>query len=274
MQLLTQKWKQSGCCVGVVPTMGALHAGHLSLVKRSLEMCERTIVTIFVNPTQFAPNEDLDAYPRPFEEDCRQLEALGVSHVFSPDKQEMYPPGFSTSVMPAKIGKRLEGEFRPSHFGGVATVVLKLFQATLADKAFFGEKDFQQLAVIRKMVEDFNMPVEIVSCPIVREPDGLAMSSRNVYLSPSEREIARALNHTLSWCETEIRAGEQDVHLLMASMRQNLIDAGVTRIDYAAVADPVTLEIPTSIQGPVVILLAAHVGKTRLIDNRWVAEVK
>lgn len=262
------KCRQQGRRIGVVPTMGALHDGHRSLVRASLGQVDETIVTIFVNPTQFAPSEDLAKYPRPFEDDLQLLGSLGIATVFAPSEQEMYPSGSSTAVLPPMVSKVLEGENRPTHFGGVATVVLKLFQLTCADVAFFGQKDYQQVAVIRQMIADFNLPVELVACPIVREADGLALSSRNIYLSDEERQIALSLHRTLEYVEREIEAGERDGHLLMAAMRQMLIDGGVTIVDYAVVADPQTLEIQDDVRLPAVALLAAYVGATRLIDNR------
>jgi pantoate--beta-alanine ligase len=248
--------------------MGALHQGHLSLVKQSLSQSDETIVTIFVNPTQFAPTDDWDQYPRPLESDLEKLHRAGVKYVFAPPSVEMYPPEFSTGVLPPEAAKKLEGEFRPSHFAGVATVVLKILNLTQADKAFFGQKDFQQALVIERMVEDLNLPTEICKCPIVRDADGLALSSRNVYLSESERAIALSLNKTLEHIEKLILSGLTDGFEAITEMRQMLIDGGVERIDYAVVADPRTLETVDPIRVPVVALVAAHVGSTRLIDNR------
>ena len=248
--------------------MGALHEGHLSLVRQSLSESEATIVTIFVNPTQFAPTDDLDQYPRPLEADLEKLRAIGVKHVFAPPKHEMYAPGFSTSVNPPNVALKLEGEFRKTHFSGVATVVLKILNLTQADKAFFGQKDFQQVLVIRQMVDDLNVATEICTCPIVREPDGLALSSRNVYLSSSERASAVTLNKTLDHVEQLMQSGLTDGFEAITEMRQMLIDGGVEKIDYAVVADPQTLETADPIAFPVVALLAVYVGKTRLIDNR------
>jgi pantoate--beta-alanine ligase len=259
--------------IGVVPTMGALHQGHLSLAEASLQQADVTIVTIFVNPTQFAPTEDLSKYPRTLPRDLELLSRLGRLTVFAPTDKEIYPEGCSTSVLPPKISKTLEGEKRPTHFAGVATVVLKLLNMTGADYAFFGQKDFQQQLVVRQMVEDLNVPTEIVVCPIVREPDGLAMSSRNVYLSPEERAIATVLNQTLQAAEAQIRGGQRDSFELIVEMRQMLIDGGVTSVDYAVVADPRTLETPDQIGEDVVLLVAAIVGKTRLIDNRVVTRI-
>ena len=260
--------KQHLKTIGVVPTMGALHAGHLSLVKASLSQTDITIVTIFVNPTQFGPTEDLDSYPRKLEDDIQQLEQLGDVVVFAPPESEVYPPDASTRLVPPSIAKKLEGEFRPTHFAGVATVVLKLLNMTRADKAFFGQKDFQQVAVVKQTLKDLNVACEICVCPIVRDPDGLAMSSRNAYLSDQERAVALSINQTLNEIEKQIQAGLTDGFEVITEMRQLLIDGGVDSIDYAIVVNPVDLETSDPIRLPVVALIAVHVGKTRLIDNR------
>ena len=260
--------KQHLKTIGVVPTMGALHAGHLSLVKASLSQTDITIVTIFVNPTQFAPTEDLASYPRKLEDDLRQLEQLGDVVVFAPEESEVYPPDASTRLIPPNIAKKLEGEFRPTHFAGVATVVLKLLNMTQADKAFFGQKDFQQVAVVKQTLKDLNVACEICVCPIIRDPDGLALSSRNAYLTEQERAVALSINHTLNQIEKQIQAGLTDGFEVITEMRQMLIDGGVDSIDYAIVANPVDLETSDPIHLPVVALIAVHVGKTRLIDNR------
>lgn len=252
--------------------MGALHEGHLSLVRRSLREVDITIVTIFLNPSQFAPTDDLDKYPRALESDLEQLTAAGVQYVFAPSQNEMYPEGFSSGVQPPTVASKLEGEFRPTHFAGVATVVLKLLNLTQADKAFFGQKDFQQARVIERMVDDLNVPVEICICPIVRDEDGLAMSSRNVFLNETEREIALTLNKTLDHVERLIQSGLTDGFEAITEMRQMLIDGGVEKIDYAVVAEPSTLETSDPIILPVVALVAAYVGDTRLIDNRVIGD--
>ena len=256
--------------IGVVPTMGALHEGHLSLVQASLSESDVTIVTIFVNPTQFAPGEDLDAYPRTLDADVEKLNRLGSVTVFAPSDTEMYPPTATTTVIPPAIAKKLEGEFRPTHFAGVATIVLKLLNATQADYAYFGQKDFQQVAVVKQMVRDLHVPTTIQVCPIARDADGLALSSRNAFLSPNEREIALSLSKTLDLAEAQIRGGQTDGFEVITEMRQALIDGGVDNIDYAIVADPQTLETSDPIKRPVVALIAAHVGTTRLIDNRLI----
>lgn len=265
---VTSQFRRQQQTIGVVPTMGALHEGHLSLVRQSLASADQTIVTIFVNPTQFAPTEDLDKYPRPLADDLAMLETLGVEHVFVPDDGQIYRPGFSTGVVPPQVAEKLEGEFRPTHFGGVATVVLKLLNMTQADIAFFGQKDYQQSLVIKTMVAELNLNVEIRICPIVREDDGLALSSRNVFLNAEERQIALTISQTLAHVETMIREGQNDGFEIVTEMRQMLIDGGVTSVDYAVVADPETLATAEFVTLPVVALIAAHVGKTRLIDNR------
>lgn len=253
--------------IGLVPTMGALHAGHISLAEASLHQMDTTIATIFVNPTQFAPGEDLDQYPRTLDDDIRQLESVGVPFVFAPDPSEVYPEGFSTTISPPKVAETLEGECRPDHFGGVATVVLKLIHLTRAHAAFFGQKDFQQSLVITRMVADLNVPCRIVVCPIVRDEDGLALSSRNRFLSVTERESALALSRTLKMTRELIQDGERDAHVIMNEMKQGLIDGGVDEIDYAMVANANNLTIPEEIELPAVCLVAARIGSTRLIDN-------
>ncbi len=258
--------RATGKTVGIVPTMGALHDGHLSLVRNSVQRCDHTIVTIFVNPTQFGPGEDLKKYPRTFDADCAAVKDAGASLVFAPTAIEMYPPGFSTFVEPPDIALPLEGEFRPGHFRGVTTVVMKLFQLSPATHAFFGSKDFQQLKVIQAIVNDLNVGIEIVPCDIIREPDGLALSSRNRYLSPKDRLIARSLSNALSIAQSQFDQGERDVKTIETQMRKALAD--VTKIDYAAIVDADTLLPIQKIDHLAHVLIAAHVGTTRLIDNR------
>lgn len=247
--------------------MGALHEGHLSLVAASNRECDFTVVTIFVNPTQFAPHEDFAKYPRTLEADLEKLAAFKVDAVFAPSNEEMYPPGFSTYVEPPAAASPWEGECRPGHFRGVATVVLKLFHAVPADVAYFGHKDYQQSVVIRRMVEDLNLPIEIRVLPTVREPDGLAMSSRNVYLSPQERQRALALSRSLQLAEQSTTQGERSAKTLRERMLETLHSGGVTDIDYVAIVDPETLAPVDELTGPAVALIAARVGTTRLIDN-------
>lgn len=268
MQSTALSLRRDGRRVGLVPTMGALHEGHLSLVQAARERSEVVVATIFVNPTQFAPHEDFARYPRTLEADLQALAAAGCDLVFVPEQSEMYPPGSSTLVEPPAVSQPLEGAFRPGHFRGVATVVLKLFHLIPADAALFGQKDYQQCCVIRHMVRDLNVPIQIVVCPTVREPDGLAMSSRNRYLSPAERQQALALSQALAEAERLVAEGQRDAAYISRAMRAVLARAGIERIDYATIADPESLEELTTIAGPAVALLACHVGTTRLIDNR------
>ncbi len=259
--------RNKGQRIGLVPTMGALHDGHLSLVHASRRQCDSTIVSIFVNPTQFAPGEDLTRYPRPIESDLRLLADAHVDVVFIPAANVIYPDGCTTAVDPPRVAAALEGESRPAHFRGVATVVLKLFNLTRADVAFFGQKDYQQSLVIRHMVRDLNVPIDIVVCPIVRDDDGLALSSRNIFLGSTDRKAALSLSRTLGMAESMIRQGENDARIVMAEMTQALIEGGVTELDYAVVADADTLQWLDEVRLPVVLLIAARVGTTRLIDN-------
>lgn len=259
--------------IGFVPTMGAIHEGHLSLVREAKKRCSPVIVSIFVNPTQFGPGEDLSRYPRPFEADCAKLEALGVDYVFAPTAEEMYPKGFCTSVRIAGIGEWLEGKSRPGHFQGVATVVLKLFEIAQPSFAFFGRKDAQQLAVIHRMVRDLALDVEIVACPIVREADGLAMSSRNVYLKPEARRAALALSRSLMELRKKIEAGERDVVRLLAAMRGVIAAEPEVALDYAEIADAETFEPVVNLRGACYALLATRAGGARLIDNAFVEPV-
>jgi pantoate--beta-alanine ligase len=272
MQAAVLSFRRQGRRVGLVPTMGALHAGHLSLIKIARERADVVITTIFVNPTQFGPQEDLARYPRTLEADLQSLSAAGCDIVFVPAAGEIYPPGFSTFVEPPAVAQPLEGVCRPGHFRGVATIVLKLFHLIPADIAYFGQKDFQQLLVIRRMVEDLAVPIEIIGCPTVRETDGLAMSSRNRYLSPAERQQALALPAALTRAEQLVAEGEKDAAVIVAQMSRILSEARISRIDYVALADPRTLEEKSVIEGPTVALIAAFVGTTRLIDNRVLNE--
>lgn len=268
---LVSQWRAAGQKIGVVPTMGALHAGHLSLVKAARAECDRVIATIFVNPTQFAPTEDLAKYPRTLGEDLEMLAAEQVDAVLVPTEEEIYPPGFSTYVDPPTVARGWEGAARPTHFRGVATVVLKLLNMTRADICYLGQKDFQQVAVVRKMVIDLNVPCEIRMCPTVRDPDGLAMSSRNRYLSSSERAIGLSISRTLFAAERMICEGERDGTKLSAWMHEQLREAGVSQVDYALAASPETLEPLREFTLPVVLLVAAKVGTTRLLDNLLVS---
>ncbi len=252
---------------GFVPTMGYLHEGHLSLVRRARAENDRVAVSIFVNPTQFGPHEDYARYPRDLERDLRLLEPLGVDLVFVPSVEEMYPPGFQTWVIVEEVSRPLEGASRPGHFRGVATVVAKLFNILQPDRAYFGQKDAQQTVVIRRMVQDLNIPVEIVICPTVREPDGLAMSSRNTYLSPEERRAATVLFRALQAAKARYEAGERDAEGLREAMREVIRAEPLARIDYVSVAHPETLQELERVEGPALLSLAVYIGTTRLIDN-------
>ena len=259
--------RQRGKRLGLVPTMGALHAGHLSLVRAAKAQCDAVAVSIFVNPTQFGPTEDFAKYPRPFESDCAALEKEGVDVVFAPSVEEMYPKGEPTWVMVEGLSEKLDGGSRPGHFRGVTTVVSKLFHIIEPDVAFFGQKDAAQLAVIRRMVRDQNFPVEIVSCPIVREPDGLAMSSRNAYLNPEDRRRALVLNRSLQQVEKEFRAGQALAAELSKAGRAVIAWEPQVRLDYFAIVDPDTLDPVERITRKTLVAVAAYVGPTRLIDN-------
>lgn len=252
---------------GFVPTMGYLHEGHLSLVRRARAENDRVAVSIFVNPTQFGPHEDYARYPRDLERDLRLLEPLGVDLVFVPSVEEMYPPGFQTWVIVEEVSRPLEGASRPGHFRGVATVVAKLFNILQPDRAYFGQKDAQQTVVIRRMVQDLNIPVEIAICPTVREPDGLAMSSRNTYLNPEERRAATVLFRALQAAKARYEAGERDAERLREAMREVIRAEPLARIDYVSVAHPETLQELERVEGPALLSLAVYIGTTRLIDN-------
>jgi pantoate--beta-alanine ligase len=260
-------WRNGGAKIGLVPTMGALHQGHFALVQQSKAECDFSAVTIFVNPTQFGPNEDLSRYPRTLEADLAGLRDLQVDLVFTPTPDLLYPAGFSTYVQPPEASEPLEGVCRPGHFRGVATVVLKLFQILPATIAYFGQKDYQQLTVIKRMVEDLNVPVRVQGCPTVREVDGLAMSSRNRYLNAQQRQAALSLWTALQAAKKMFEAGERDVAILENRMSELVLQHGADRIEYARVVDANTLATLDKVTGPAVALIAAYVGATRLIDN-------
>ena len=260
--------RANGQRLGLVPTMGALHEGHLSLVRAAKTQSDIVAVSLFVNPTQFGPTEDLAKYPRPFERDRELLEKEGVAILFAPSAEEMYPKGEATWVVVEGLSERLDGRSRPGHFRGVTTVVSKLFHIIEPDVAFFGQKDAAQAAIIRRMVRDLNFPVEIVICPIVREPDGLAMSSRNDYLNPVERKQALALHRSLSRAEDEFRGGERSAARLIAAATKILGQEPQIRLDYFEIVDPDTLDCVEQIERPALVAVAAYVGSTRLIDNR------
>ena len=259
--------RNGGNTIGIVPTMGALHAGHASLIRAAAAACERVAVSIFVNPTQFGPSEDYARYPRTFEADCALAQAEGADAVFAPTVEELYPAGGTTFVEVEGLGNRLDGASRPGHFRGVATVVAKLLIASEADRAFFGQKDAAQVAVMRRMVADLRLPAEIVVCPIVREPDGLALSSRNRYLSPAERAQALVLSRAIRQAESLASAGERRSSALIAAARRSFAAVPEVRIDCIAAVDWATLD-PVAIAAPgTLFAVAAWVGQTRLIDN-------
>jgi pantoate--beta-alanine ligase len=255
--------------VGLVPTMGALHAGHMGLVERAKRECSRVITSIFLNPTQFGPKEDLSKYPRTFEADSQKLSAAGVDAIFAPQPADVYPPNFRTYVNVEGLSDRFEGRSRPGHFRGVATVVLKLFEIVQPNVAYFGRKDAQQVRIITQMARDLNLDVEIVVCPIVREPDGLALSSRNVYLNPDERKAAVVLHRALTAARDELAAGTRDTLQLQTTLQKILTAESRAALDYAEIVDADTFEPITGISRPAYILVAAFLGKTRLIDNLY-----
>jgi pantoate--beta-alanine ligase len=259
-------WRAAGASVGLVPTMGALHRGHLALVARAKEACGRVVASLFVNPAQFGPGEDFTRYPRDEAADAAKLEAGGCDLLYAPGVPEMYPPGFAASVDPGPIAAPLEGRFRPGHFQGVATVVAKLLLQARPDLACFGEKDYQQLQVISRVVRDLDLPVRIEPVPIVREEDGLALSSRNAYLTPAERVRAPALNRALTQAAAQVRAGAAP-HAAEAQAVAALLAAGFAKVDYIAVCDAATLEALDRLDRPARVLAAAWLGATRLIDN-------
>lgn len=263
-----KEWKEQGLTVGLVPTMGYLHEGHASLVDKAVSMCDRVVASDFVNPTQFGPNEDLESYPRDFDRDCALLEEHGCSMVFHPSVEEMYAPDAATFVeILSDMPKQLCGKTRPIHFRGVCTVVSKLFNIVTPDKAFFGQKDAQQLAIIRRMVRDMSYGIEIVGCPIVREADGLAKSSRNTYLSAEERKAALVLSKAVFLGEKLVREGETDADKLVSAMKACIEAEKLAKIDYVSAVDAVTMESVHRIDRPVLVAMAVYIGKTRLIDN-------
>jgi pantoate--beta-alanine ligase len=253
--------------LGLVPTMGALHEGHLSLVRAAKAQCDAVAVSIFVNPTQFGPTEDLSKYPRQFDRDCRLLENEGAEILFAPPVEEIYPDGEVTWVLVEGLSEKLDGRSRPGHFRGVTTIVAKLFHILEPEAAFFGQKDAAQLAVIRRMVEDLNFPVEIVACPIVREPDGLAMSSRNAYLNREERGRALVLQRSLQKARQQFQAGERCAAKLISAAKEVLAGEPHVVLDYFEIVDPDTLDPVEQISQETLVAVAAYVGSTRLIDN-------
>ena len=254
--------------LALVPTMGFLHAGHLSLVREAQERCTRVVVSIFVNPAQFAPGEDLATYPHDINGDVQKLRDMGVDAVFMPTADIIYPRGFDTFISPDKLGDELCGASRPIHFKGVCTVVAILFRVTQCDSAIFGQKDYQQLQIIKRMNQDLHLGVEVIGMPIIRENDGLAMSSRNAYLSESERLQALCLSQSLEWAQRRVRDGETDIETLTNGIKQQIQAHPLATIDYVRLVDAQSLETVETLQAPILCALAVHLGKTRLIDNR------
>ncbi len=269
MQRRSLQLRSQGKTIGFVPTMGYFHEGHLSLMRRARQECDVVVVSIYVNPLQFGPREDFNRYPRDLQRDLKMAEEVGVDIVFSPKDEDMYPEGYQTFVEVTELTRGLEGFYRPGHFRGVTTVVAKLFNIVLPHKAYFGEKDFQQLRVVQRMVRDLNFPVEILPCPTVREPDGLAMSSRNTYLSESERKAAIVLNRALKAADQLFRNGERSATRLKVKVWEVLSTEPNIRPQYVEIVDAETLEPVSVIDKPAAILLAAFVGQARLIDE-WV----
>jgi pantoate--beta-alanine ligase len=272
MKQIGRAARQSDRILGLVPTMGALHKGHASLVQSAQAQCSLVVVSIFVNPKQFGPNEDFQKYPRTLISDRATLEKLGVDYLFAPPAEEIYPKGFRTAVEVEGLSTRLEGRSRPGHFQGVATVVLKLFEIVQPRFAYFGRKDAQQSRIIQQMATDLNLDTEVIVAPIVREPDGLALSSRNAYLGPEDRRAATTLHRALEAAKREISSGERDAARLIVSMRLVLDSEPGVKIDYVEIADAETLEPVTAVRNRCFVLIAALVGKTRLIDNALIEQ--
>ena len=262
-----RQWKKEGLTVGLVPTMGYLHEGHESLIKRAVAENDRVVVSVFLNPTQFAPNEDLANYPRDFEADTKLCEGAGAALVFHPEPSEMYAEDACTFVDMTAVTKELCGKSRPIHFRGVCTVVNKLMNISMADRAYFGQKDAQQLAVIRRMVRDLNMNVEVVGCPIVREADGLAKSSRNTYLSEEERKAGLVLSQAVKLGQKLVAEGEKSAAAVTGAMSELISAEPLAKIDYVSMVSWDSIEPVETIEGPVLVAMAVYIGKTRLIDN-------
>jgi len=267
MQRICENLRSAGETIGLVPTMGAFHEGHLSLMRAARESCSQVVVSLFVNPTQFGAGEDLEKYPRTFKQDSALADQIGVDFMFIPSDEAMYPQGYATYVNVERLTQVLCGAARPTHFRGVTTIVAKLFNVVRPHRAFFGQKDAQQTVVIRKMVEDLNMGIEIVELPIVREPDGLAMSSRNQYLTPEERKGAGVLHKSLKEARRLIESGERDAGRIVEAMERTIGAAPHAETDYIAAVDSSTLEPLVKLEGETLIALAVRIGSARLIDN-------
>ncbi len=260
-------WKSQGMTIGFAPTMGYLHEGHLSLIKKAVAENDKVAVSIFVNPTQFAPNEDLESYPRDLQADIKLCEDAGVDVIFHPEPEEMYPAGFSTKIVMEGLTKELCGKTRPTHFGGVCIVLSKLFNIINPDRAYFGQKDAQQLAIVKRMVMDMNFDIEIIGCPIIREDDGLAKSSRNTYLSKEERQAALILNKSIKLGEQLVRDGERSSAKIIIAMKEKISTEPLAKIDYVNVVNALNIEPIDTLKGDVLVAIAVYIGKTRLIDN-------
>ncbi len=263
----TKDWHKNGLSIGLVPTMGYLHEGHASLVKEAKKQCDKVVVSVFVNPTQFGPNEDLESYPRDFEHDCKLLDSLGVDLVFHPTPETLYAPDFGTWTEVPNLAKNLCGKTRPIHFRGVCTVVSKLFHIAAPDKAFFGQKDAQQLAVIRRMVRDLNFDLEVIGCPIVREADGLAKSSRNTYLNADERKAALVLSQSLKKAHDLCKAGETSTAKVLEVICNEIAREPLARLDYAEAVNCESMAPVEKVDEKTLFAIAVYIGKTRLIDN-------
>lgn len=272
MKQIAHAARASDRLLGLVPTMGALHEGHFSLIRFAKRECSPAVVSIFVNPTQFGPSEDFSKYPRRMEDDRVALENLAVDYLFAPTAQEMYPPGFRTSVAVEGLSDRLEGRSRPGHFRGVTTVVLKLFEIVQPHRAYFGRKDAQQARIVRQMASDLNLDTEVIVRPILRDSDGLALSSRNVYLQGDDRRAATALSRSLTAVRDQVNRGERDVARLLSALRQVLGAEPRVALDYAEIVDAETLEPVVGLRGACYVLIAAKVGGTRLIDNALIEQ--
>lgn len=264
---IVAEWRRQGLTVGLVPTMGYLHEGHQSLIRKSAEQNDRTVVSVFVNPIQFGPTEDLEAYPRDLERDKNAVEEAGGDLIFNPEPAEMYPSHFTSFIDTTETTELLCGAVRPIHFRGVCTVVGKLFNIVMPDRAYFGQKDAQQLATIRRFVRDLNFNIEIVPCPIIREADGLAKSSRNTYLSQTERQAALILSKSLAKGKAAIEAGERNAQKVIDIIKKNLATEPMARVDYVEVVDFENIQRIETIKGETLVAIAVYIGKTRLIDN-------
>lgn len=262
-----KNWKKQGLSVGLVPTMGYLHEGHKSLIERACKENDKVVVSVFVNPTQFGPGEDLATYPRDIQRDAALCEDAGAALIFNPEPEEMYFDDFHTYVTMESLSEELCGKTRPIHFRGVCTVVSKLFHIVAPDRAYFGQKDAQQLAIIKRMVRDLNFDIEIVGCPIVREADGLAKSSRNTYLNPEERKAALVLSKAVGLGQELIQKGERNADVIVEKMKQLIEEEPLAKIDYVQAVDAISIQPVAEIKGTVLVAMAVYIGKTRLIDN-------